>query len=91
VVLEAMAHGLPVIVTDTGATREQVDESNGFVIAKKSPEAIADAVLRFLNLPAEKRQAMSDASVSKVNERFTWAAVARRHAELFRALAPGHG
>jgi glycosyltransferase involved in cell wall biosynthesis len=45
VVLEAMARGIPVLVTDVGASKELVDDSNGQIIPKRAPEALADAPL----------------------------------------------
>jgi len=46
VLIEAMAAGLPIITTDTGAIREMViDGENGFIIDKQSPEQIAEKII----------------------------------------------
>jgi len=87
VVLEAMRAGLPVLVTDTGATRELVDDGNGILIAKKSASAIQAAVIRFYNLPVVQKEALSACGIARVNERFTWEAVAAKHVDLFRQLS----
>lgn len=87
VVLEAMARGLPVIVTDVGATRELVDEQNGLIIPKRSPRQIADALTRFAGLSADARDALGAASLEKVRRRFTWDRVAQAHHEVFSRLA----
>jgi len=46
-VLEAMACGLPIVITDTGGTAELFNE-NGFIIGKKNKEAIVEALQKFL-------------------------------------------
>ncbi len=90
VVLEAMNTGMPVMVTDTGATREQVDDTNGYIIEKKSARAIREAAIRFLETPPAKRSEMSNASLDKIRKRFTWKAVAQRHIELFSEMSRSH-
>ena len=47
VLVEAMAIGIPVIVTDCGGVTELVDESMGMVVPSRDPEAMAAAVLSF--------------------------------------------
>lgn len=61
-VLEAIASGMPVIVTDTGGMRETVcvglHENNAFVIPEKDSDAIAVALQRVLHtrsLPSTMR------------------------------------
>jgi glycosyltransferase involved in cell wall biosynthesis len=49
--LEAMGHGLPVVVTDTCGTKGYVREGlDGFVCASDSPAALADAIRKALEL-----------------------------------------
>ena len=86
VVLEAMAYGMPIIVTDTGATTEMVDSTNGYIIEKKDVASLKNAILNYLNLDAEKRKAMSDTSYSKVKNNFTWKIVSDKHINLFRKI-----
>ncbi len=53
VVVEAMACGLPVVVTDVGGMREAVDDGvEGFVVPMHAPDAMADALERLANDPA---------------------------------------
>lgn len=58
-VLEAMAAGLPLIVTDTGGTGELVD-GNGFVVPKSDSDAIRASIVKFLDnritLPTKGRR-----------------------------------
>jgi len=46
---EAMASGLPVIVSDSGDNRQWVDDNKGgFVIPLKSPEILAEKIIYLL-------------------------------------------
>ena len=77
-ILEAMACGLPVIATDVGGNGEAVQDGlNGFVIASEDSEALARAVLRLLDNPAEIAR-MGEASMKLVEERFTAEAMMRQ-------------
>lgn len=87
VVLEAMACGMPIIVTDVGATLEMVDQSNGFIIEKNDVESLKNAILKYSELSDVNKKSMSEASYSRVKDKFTWKIVADKHAGLFRSLS----
>ncbi len=87
VVLEAMSHGLPVIVSDTGATAELVDDLNGYLIPRNDVAALTSALLDFHALPTTAKERLSVGSYEKVNRRFTWREVASMHRRLFVELA----
>lgn len=87
VVLEAMSFGLPVIVSDVGATRVLVDESNGKVIRPGSVDELVTALKWFLELPIPERQKLSDSSRLKFQEKFTWPKVAEQYRQLFINVA----
>lgn len=91
VVLEAMSHGLPVIVSDTGATAELVDEANGFLIPKNDVDSLKKAILAFYRMPAEDKKALSEKSIEKIDSRFTWEKTARLHIDLFNKVAEAAG
>lgn len=56
VLLEAMALGLPVVATDVGGVRAQLDGgSNGLLVRAGDPPALAAAILRLLQFPEEAR------------------------------------
>ena len=56
VLLEAMALGLPVVATDVGGVRALLDGgSNGLLVRAGDPPALAAAILRLLQFPAEAR------------------------------------
>lgn len=87
VVLEAMGFGLPVIVTDVGATRDMVDASNGLIVRPGDARDFARALREFRALSDAERSAMSRAGLERLRSRFTWPIVAGRHEELFREVA----
>ncbi|HNQ12802.1 MAG TPA: glycosyltransferase family 4 protein [Bacteroidia bacterium] len=87
VVLEAMGFALPILVTDTGATCSMVDETNGYIIDKKSAADIKEKLIEFSKLSTEERKKMSDASYDKVKQNFTWDHVAELHVDLFKKMS----
>jgi glycosyltransferase involved in cell wall biosynthesis len=91
VVLEAMARGLPIIVTDVGATRELVDDRNGFIIRKRDPGDLAKCLRTFADLPSSTLRSLGQASRAKVMEQFTWDHVADAHRRLFARVAAENG
>lgn len=86
VVLEAMSWKMPVIVSDVGATAEQVDASNGYLVKAGSVEELVTAFLHFFNCTAEQKIAMGEASFQRVCKQFTWTSVAEQHRSLFYEL-----
>jgi colanic acid/amylovoran biosynthesis glycosyltransferase len=89
--LEAMAVGLPVVVTDVGGMREAVtDGVHGFVVPPRDPEALAAAVLE-LAADDELRQKMGDEGRRRAVEEFDTRDCARAlHGEYSRLVAE-HG
>lgn len=67
--LEALACGVPQVVTDVGGTREAVVEETGLLVPPYDPGALAAAMVRLLEDPS-RREDMARASRA-------------RHAELF--------
>jgi glycosyltransferase involved in cell wall biosynthesis len=71
VLLEAHATGLPAVATDVGGNREILkDGITGFIVPPKSPEALAQAMLRLMNLSQEERQRMGEAARRHVEMNF---------------------
>jgi glycosyltransferase involved in cell wall biosynthesis len=52
VLVEGMACGAPLVVTDIGAVRDYIDESAARLIAPRSPEAMAEAIISLAADPA---------------------------------------
>lgn len=67
VVVEAMAHGLPVLSTDCGGVSELiVDGVEGWIVPIRNPEAMSEAVIAFSKLPSEKIETVRAAARKKV-------------------------
>ena len=71
--LEAMATGLPVIVSDILSNREWITEDvNGWLAPPGSVEAFADRCLRVASLSPEQRNFISERNRKIVEERADW-------------------
>src|SRR4051794_5882549 len=68
--LEALACGVPQVVTAVGGTREAVVPETGLLIPPRDPQALAEAVIELLRDP-QRRARMSAASRVRHAERFT--------------------
>ncbi len=86
VVLEAMAHAKPIIVSDVGATAELVSPHNGYLLPPGNANALYNAVIAFSQRTPEVREKMGLYSYERVKERFSWPAVTRKFIELFRSI-----
>jgi glycosyltransferase involved in cell wall biosynthesis len=84
--LEALACGVPVVVTSCGGPEELVDGAAGLVVPPRDPDALCQAIDRMLDLAGGvDRAAIAAAAAS----RFSAAAVGRQILEVYRrALAP---
>ena len=81
-ILEAMAYGLPCVVTDVGARREVVlDGETGAVVPPGDTEALADALIALLEDP-EAAARFGAAGRERVERHLSWDAVGER-------MAPG--
>ncbi|MDT0302357.1 glycosyltransferase family 4 protein [Streptomonospora wellingtoniae] len=91
--VEAMASGTPLVASRAGAIPEVVGPEGeaALLTAPGDPEELAAAVGDLLDDPA-RRRAMGAAAWSRVQERFTWRAVAEATARRYTAAvdaAPG--
>lgn len=69
--IEACSIGRPVITTDMPGCVETVDDGvNGFVVPKGDVNALTDAMIRFIQLPEDKRKQMAEASRKKAEACF---------------------
>jgi glycosyltransferase involved in cell wall biosynthesis len=76
--VEAMAAGLPVVASRSGAIAETVkDGQSGFLVNKNDARALAEALLKLLR-DDNLREAMGRASRRWAHEQFTWDKVAER-------------
>jgi len=80
---EAMSAGVPCVATDVGDSRMIVGNT-GRVVAPRAPDALADAIIELLRLPAEARADLSAAARERIAEHFEIGAVAARYLALYR-------
>ncbi len=87
VVLEAMAQAKPIFVSDVGATAEQVDATNGYLLPPGDAEALYQSVQAFGSLSPESRDRMGRHSFVRVTELFSWPAATRQFLRIFQETA----
>lgn len=87
VIGEAMAIGLPVVVTPVGLGPELRDGVDALTIPLGSPEAIADALCRLARDPELRRRLGAEAR--RTAQRFRWSAVAKQTVGLYDELLTG--
>jgi glycosyltransferase involved in cell wall biosynthesis len=92
VLLEASATGLPIVATDVGGNREVVlDGITGFLVPPRNPEALAEAVLRMMDLPEEKRREMGKAARKHVEDNFSLDRIVDMWEALYKELLEQKG
>lgn len=85
-ILEAMAVGLPVIVTpNTGGDDVIIDGTNGIIVPIRDSLAITDRLQELLDSP-DLRESMGIQARTTVVEGFTWAHYGARTVEAYKAL-----
>jgi glycosyltransferase involved in cell wall biosynthesis len=79
VLLEAAAAGLPIVATAVGGNGEVVrDGESGFLVPARDPEALGQAMLRLMGLPAEQRHGMGERGREHVRANYGLHRVAER-------------
>lgn len=87
VILEAMACGLAVIATETGAVSMLVGNDNGVLLSTPDPALIANALKSFSSMPQADLYALKSASIVKVRDKFTWDKTGTRLMDFLRTQA----
>jgi glycosyltransferase involved in cell wall biosynthesis len=90
VVAEAMALGLPCVVTDVGDAAFLLG-GHGWVVPKENPGAMAAALTALVRTDAEDRRRLGAAARARVEGEFTVARMADRLADLYLRLLPASG
>jgi glycosyltransferase involved in cell wall biosynthesis len=87
--LEAMAAGVPVVATDVGGMREQIEDGvSGRLVPREDEDALARAIVD-LARDSETRQRLGSAGRERVRERFSMEAMADAYLALVaEALRP---
>jgi glycosyltransferase involved in cell wall biosynthesis len=81
VIAEALLHGVPVVATDVGESRNIVGDDR-WIVAPKEPLALERALLALLALPADDRERVAAAGRDRVLREFGLAAMATAFQEL---------
>ena len=82
--IEALAHGIPVVATDSGGVGELVDDTTGLLVPMRDPKALADAFRR-LALDHELGDRLGAAGRARVQERYD---VNRTAVQLAESMVP---
>lgn len=89
--LEAMAAGVPVVVTAVGGNPEVVTrDQTGWVVPSDSVEALSAALLEAANHP-EKRRTLADAGQRRFEERFAFGRMIETYRQIYREMLAGTG
>lgn len=89
VVLEAMACGCPLVVSDIAAHRELLDEQTAILVDPADPQKIADAVIEVLSHP---EAAAGRARIARERvQQYSLSRIARQYADLYQELAASRG
>ncbi len=87
VIMEAAATGRPVITTDIPGCREIVDRDvSGILCKPRSKEALFDAVVKFMEMPADERAAMGKAARDYVEQKFDRSSIIQSYLEEIKKL-----
>jgi glycosyltransferase involved in cell wall biosynthesis len=85
VIGEAMACGVPCVVTDVGDASYIVD-GTGRVVPARDAEALAGAWSEMIDIGEEGRAALGRAALSRVSELFPVKSIVRRYEDLYGAV-----
>lgn len=87
VLVEAMAHGLPIVSTDAGGSRDLFgDGQQKFVVSRDDPDGFAAALAQLLR-SIDLRKSLAQENLERV-PRYSTPAVARMYDEALSALLP---
>lgn len=88
-VLEGMAAGLPLIVTDVGGNAEAVlDRETGLVVPARDPARLSAAIVELAN-DASLRRRYGAAGLQRVRENFSLSASVDKYEAVYRGLQKG--
>ena len=91
VLIEALALERPLVATDVGGAREQVDDGEtGVLVAPSDPASLRDAILDLLGRPAEAA-AMGREGRRRTVERFAFSPQMARYEALYDELLAEKG
>lgn len=81
---EAMAAGLPCLVTDWAANKDMIEDKGGYVVPIKDADAAAKALKKMM--PYQVRKDQSDFNISKVKSSYIEKTVIDRYVDAYESL-----
>jgi glycosyltransferase involved in cell wall biosynthesis len=84
VLLEAWANKVPIIATRVGDMPVVVNASNGILVEKENPTALAAALQKMLHMDKVHREAMGESGYAKVTDTFSWKNIANETIKIYR-------
>ncbi|NQV88695.1 MAG: glycosyltransferase family 4 protein [Parcubacteria group bacterium] len=84
-ILEAMAHGLPVIATDVGGVSEAIGDDAGLLVPRGHQSALTQALKRLIT-DANLRKQMGDAGRAKTLGEFSLKSMCEQTHEVYKQL-----
>jgi glycosyltransferase involved in cell wall biosynthesis len=84
-IAEAMACGVPCVVTDVGDSRRIVGDT-GIVVPPRNPESVAAGVVALLDMEPAERQQLHSAARKRIVQNFDVAEMAMHHERLYQLL-----
>jgi glycosyltransferase involved in cell wall biosynthesis len=88
VVGEAMAEGLPCVVTDVGDTALLVGDT-GIVVAREDPVALASGLERVVRMSPEDRRGLGMRAAARIRDRFTMGHTVARFEKIYDTVMKG--
>lgn len=83
VLVEAMASGLPCISTDVGDAKYIIQDI-GSIVPPRNAQALADAVLNYVNQTILEKQALKQAARERIEQNFSIEKVSEQYKELWK-------
>jgi len=84
--IEAMAYGIPVVATNTGAIPELLGDGSGVMVEEKNAGALAEAIARLIK-DTEYYKVIAERGRSKVSREFNSGSIAESLLRLFKVHA----
>lgn len=85
VIVEAMAHGLPIVGTEAPGVRDIIEDSgNGFLVPAKSPECLSEKIMYLLENDKLRKQ-MGEKS-RQMAKQYDWKLITRKYVEVYKKV-----
>ena len=88
VICEAMASGVPCVVTDVGDSAEIVGDT-GEIIPVKNPEALSNAIEKLLDLPPDEMRMLGERARSRIEENYSIDKILSKYSNLYLSIQAG--